>query len=211
MARLPFAALLLTAATVRADAPADTDARRGAVRGERVSLFGLADEQPARSVVYVVHRSASLDPIEDLVKSELSGAVNRLEAHQKFDLLWFMVNDTAKPSAALRPAVDAEKAALRKELKDVVFRGAGDPRAALSEALALKPDVIYVLTDGNFETEFVDAVTKRNAGRTRIHAIALDLDGPEGWTNLAKMAKDNGGRFKRVNVIKLLEKPGGEK
>ena len=41
------------------------------------------------------------------------------------------------------------------------FSGSTDPRAAIYKALELKPEVVYVLTDGEFDGDMVDAISRK--------------------------------------------------
>jgi hypothetical protein len=71
--------------------------------------------------------------------------------------------------------------------------GGTDPRAALSQALSLRPDAVFLLSDGAFPDGTVESIAKRNARKTPIHCI--DLGGGLGGDHLRRIAADSGGRY----------------
>jgi hypothetical protein len=174
------------------------------LRGQRGGgpFFGHDAVPGARSIVYVVDRSGSMDPVGDFLKVELSRAVNQLQSTQRFNVIWFSEGDPYVLANNLVAATEENKARLFRHLTDVKLQGSTDPRSALFRALDLKPDLIYVLTDGNFEPEFVEQVTRRNAGKTRINCVGFVIGG-EGHTNLKRLAEGNRGRFREVEVRNL--------
>jgi hypothetical protein len=73
-------------------------------------------------------------------------------------------------------------------------------------ALALKPEAIYLLTDGEFDSyglnDLMDAIREGNADKqTRIHTVALGSPGDV--ESLRGIAGDNGGTYRWVEL-----KPG---
>jgi hypothetical protein len=166
-------------------------------------FFGIGAVRGAKSIVYVVDRSGSMDNVGDFLKVELARAVNRLNSTQTFNVVWFSDGDPYALAAVMVSATEDNKHRLFRHLQDVKFSGSTDPRAALFKALELKPEMIYILTDGEFEPEFVDAVTARNAARVRINAVGFVLEGGSGHANLLRLTERNAGRFKSVDVKRL--------
>ena len=64
-------------------------------------------------------------------------------------------------------------------------------REALKKALELKPDVIYLLTDGVFKPDAVDEVTKLNTHGVSIHTFCIGDAAGEGLVK-AIASKNNG-------------------
>jgi len=167
-------------------------------------VFGVGGLPGAKSIVYVVDRSGSMDSIGDFLKIELSKAVNKLNSTQRFNVIWFSDGDPyALSDRGLVPATEDNKQNLFKHLLNVNFKGSTDPRGALFKAIDMKPELVYVLTDGNFEADFVSEITKRNAGKVRINAIGFLFEGGEGHGNLIKLTEQNRGKFKEINAVKL--------
>ena len=85
------------------------------------------------------------------------------------------------------------------EFYKVVPQGATKPRSALRRALALKPDILYLLSDGIVEARslLVSELDQWNHDRlTRIFTIAY-LD-REGATLLEQIAREHNGEFRFV-------------
>lgn len=166
-------------------------------------VFGVGGLPGAKSIIYVVDRSGSMDTLSDFLKHELAKAVNRLNSTQKFNVIWFSDGEPHMLAVNLVQATEDNKTRLFKHLQDVKMSGSTDPRQAIFKALQMRPELIYVLTDGNFEPEFVQAVTKANTAKIRINAIGFVLPGGEGHTNLERLVKENNGKFKAIDAIKL--------
>jgi hypothetical protein len=166
-------------------------------------VFGVGGLPGAKSIVYVVDRSGSMDQVGDFLKNELAKAVNKLNSTQKFNVIWFSDGDPYALSATLVQATEDNKQRLFRHLQDVKFSGSTDPRAAIFKGLELKPELVYILTDGNFEPDFVQAITARNTQKIRINAIGFVFPGGEGHSNLIKLTEQNRGRFKAVDAVKL--------
>jgi len=178
--------------------------RAGHGRGAGVGdFFGEKGLPQANSIVFVVDRSGSMDSISEAVKVELAKAIDKLGPAQQFNILWFADGEPLAFAVAPVPATDENKRAAFQHLSQVDFRGPVDASGALFLALDLKPELIYVLTDGNFEIDFVDALTRRNAGRTRINVIGIVIGGGEGLGNLQRLAQENRGTFKEIQAVKL--------
>ena len=77
-----------------------------------------------------------------------------------------------------------------------VVQGGTAPEASLLSALRLRPEVIYLLTDGVFEESIVDSITKKNKGTAAIHTIGFDNYGGESL--LQSIARQNNGQYRFV-------------
>lgn len=75
--------------------------------------------------------------------------------------------------------------------------GGTDPRTAFKMALALRPDVIFFLTDGIIPPVTRMVAKENNKSRTRIHTIAFGTNDRDGI--LQGIAADNQGRFRSVD------------
>jgi hypothetical protein len=172
---------------------------------------GFAEKPAPKRLVFVVDRSGSMDPVGDFLKTELAKAVNRLLPDDAFNVIWFSEGDPYVLATNLVHATEENKGRLFKFLQDVKLQGSSDPRSAMFKALDLRPDEIHFLTDGNFEPEFVEQITKRNAGKIRINALGFVLPGNEGLSreghsNLKKLTEQNGGKLKTIDIKDLTGK-----
>jgi hypothetical protein len=102
------------------------------------------------------------------------------------------------------PATDRNKRAFGKFLEDVTTTGTSDPLPGIRLAMKQKPDVIYLLTDGDFPNNnaVLEEVRKLNADKkVKINTIAFvnDKDTDVDFVELlAKIAKESGGTFRKV-------------
>ncbi len=140
-------------------------------RGEGATFAGLRSSN-ARKVVYVVDASGSLVGTFPAIARELGASLARLDPRQSFAVIFFRRNEALPvPPAALLPATPANVAAATEWIgRHVVPAGRSNPLPALTAALALKPDVVFLLSAditgaGEFEIggdELLAAVDRLN-------------------------------------------------
>jgi uncharacterized protein with von Willebrand factor type A (vWA) domain len=134
----------------------------------------------------------------DQVKWELVRAVEAMGRGQRFQVLFFSSGEPlALPRGRLLDATRENKDRTREFLDAVLPASGTDPSAAIRRAFALRPEVLYILTDGEFEPAVVDLVKELNAdGRARVHTLALLYR--EGEAALKQIAAQNGGTYRFV-------------
>jgi hypothetical protein len=177
----------------------------GGIPGPRGKVFGAGGN--ARTIAFVCDSSGSMINTFGTLRSELQKAVDGLKPIQSFSILFFS-NDKyqAFENGALVPATPDNKRKAFKWLADVTTTGTSNPVAGLELALKTKPQLMYVLTDGDFPNND-EIVTKINAMNTpkvtRINTIAFvqsrDDEVSQSFTDfLNTIAKSNGGVFRMV-------------
>jgi hypothetical protein len=175
-------------------------------------LYGI--EAEGAKFVYVFDRSASMSiargkPLA-AAKRELIASLAPLERVHQFYLIFYNQEARAfQPGAEagkLIFATDTNKTAAERFINGIQPEGATDHYIALSLALKMRPDVIFLLTDGDAKDDLSEAelaqLAKQNATATKIHVIQFTADLPTG-ANLKTLAKDNGGEFKTVPLKEL--------
>lgn len=175
-------------------------------------LYGI--EAEGAKFVYVFDRSASMSiargkPLA-AAKRELITSLTPLERVHQFYLLFYNQETRAfqpgADSGKLIFATDSNKAAAERFINGIQPEGATDHYVALSLALKMRPDVIFLLTDGDAKDDLSEAelaqLAKQNAAATKIHVIQFTADLPTG-ANLRTLAKDNQGEFKTVSLKEL--------
>lgn len=165
------------------------------------SFFGL--EARGERFVFVVDRSGSMGGEKlDAAKAELLRAVRGLKRDAKFYTIFFNDHEEPMPARDLVRATEANKRGHFTWVSGIRADDGTDPTSAMIRALGLKPDAIWLLSDGIFEGSAADAIQRANPGRkVQIHAIAFYSR--EGEAVLKRIAKDNRGRYRFVSPASI--------
>lgn len=153
--------------------------------------------------VYVIDGSGSMtEPHSEArsrlerVKIELVRSIGGLPEEMEFFVIFFNRLAVPMPAEKLQRATLANKQKYLEWCVRVRGGGGTDPRAALKQALELRPDVIYLLTDGAFSSEVVSDVSRWNTRGSSIHTFCFG--DPVGETLLKQIAEKNHGAYKFV-------------
>lgn len=158
------------------------------------SFFGV--EARGRFFVYVVDQSGSMIDDDRLARAtiELRRSVFALQSPQRFEVIVYNDEPTTMPGGPIpRPADQRHKGMLRSWLRLIEPEGGTSPRAAVLLAVALRPDAIFLLSDGGFPEEVVDEIAKANTRNLPIHCV--DLAGGLAGDTLKHIASQSGGRY----------------
>ena len=159
----------------------------------QTSFFGVRAE--GRFFLYVVDCSGSM--LEDgrliRAKQELRRSVAKLQPPQRFQVIFY--NDQAVPMPGDLPkdAGLTSRNELDQWLRLIEPDGETDPGPAMSQAIALRPDAIFLLSDGDFPDGSVEAIARKNTRKVPIHCI--DLAGGAAGDGLQRVARASGGRY----------------
>jgi von Willebrand factor type A domain len=163
-----------------------------------------------RSVAFVCDASGSMKEKWGRLASELMKAVNALRPDQQFSITVFQWEKPATLDAHLLPATDENKLRAQDFLEDVQARGDTDPILGLEEAMHQRPDVMYLVTDGDFpdDPETLKVIRTLNSHATTINTVAFlgraDHD-EEILRLLQTVADETGGAYQKVDADKLIE------
>ncbi len=168
-------------------------------------FFGVGGSaKGVQRIVYVVDRSASMIDTFHFVQAELKRSVSALRRSQQFHVIFFASGPLVEnPPQRLVHAVASHKEQFYEFLAEITPKGGTKPEAALSRALALKPDLIYLLSDGiDFDPELLRKLDEWNRDRrARIFTIAY-LD-PGGRQILERIAQEHNGECRFVSEHNL--------
>jgi len=176
----------------------------GSGSGGLPNIFGPGVVRSAHSVAFLCDSSGSMLSKFDALRGELDKAIMTLRANQSFDTIFFGDNRSISLSPSLVMATPQNKVRATNFLEGVTPRGPTDPLPALELAFQQRPELIFVLTDGDFPDN--DAVLKRirelnRQKKVKINTIAFvgEGDNDTAFISLLKqIAAENGGIYKHV-------------
>ncbi len=196
------------------------ESRTGAGDGKSAKFFGTKAQ--GNKFVYVLDRSGSMDYQSgevsdyqvtrfDVARMELIKSVESLQPHQEFYVVLFstgmkqMFNEQSLLPKPVKATLE-NKARLRDWLWEGHASGGTDPRDSLKLAFKMKPDAIFMLSDGEFRDErdgdplSIDLTRKQVADNNpiRINSIALEDDSSK--ANMEELSNVSGGQFRFVKV-----------
>ena len=173
----------------------------------------------ARSIVFLIDASGSLVDVLDYAIRELARSVRRLNAQQKFTVLFIGDFDGKPfreiPPGNLQPATTEFKNQtvewIDLDQQNVFNNGTGDPMPAIRRALSYRPDLLYLLSDDITgrqayeinQQKLLDDIRSVNRSRTKINTIQfvypdpLAADGSPGTLEL--IADQSGGNYRFVD------------
>ena len=171
-------------------------AKGGGSGGGGASFFGL--EARGRKFVYVVDRSSSMHGDKILAaKTELVRSVSGLRRNMRFYIIFYNERFEAMQASDLVKATEQSKRRFFTWVEGVPARGGTDPTEAMRLALSLKPDAVWLLSDGLFGDQCADAIRAANPGaKVQIHTIAFYDNAGERL--LRRIAEDNRGHYRFV-------------
>jgi hypothetical protein len=172
-----------------------------------LSLFGSASAV-GRSFVFVIDRSQSmggegLGAISAAAK-ELNVQLEQLTAEQRFQVVAYNQSVAMIEGRELLPADHQNKDKLIRFVADTAAYGQTEHMRGLLAALKLKPEVIFLLTDGGeplLDNSQLRAIREQAAGRTSIHCLQFGRGpAPGGGSFLERLAAENGGSYVYIDM-----------
>ena len=172
--------------------------------GGSPNIFINSKTPPARSVAFLCDASGSMLAKFASLRLELSRAVQSLKPSQSFAITFFGDKQYQSLNPQLLIANPENKVRALNFLEDVVARGPTEPLPALELAFKQKPQLIFLLTDGDFPDN--DAVLSRIRQLNRDRAVKINTIAfvNEGDTDtefihlLKQIADENGGTYRHV-------------
>jgi hypothetical protein len=175
--------------------------RTGGAPG-KVSFFGA--EAEAERIVFVVDNSGSMQHGRmQVTLLELAASIRRLSESQHFYVVFF--SDQAYPMFFPKsvmetlPATQENKKAAMQWLRSVEMCLGGRLLDAMDFAIALKPDVVFLLTDGDIRSpRVIERMTAKDAWGFPIHTLGMGARTPQHAQILQAIADASGGTARPV-------------
>lgn len=154
----------------------------------------------AKRVVFLIDKSGSMFDFFDHLRVHLAQVVTDMKPYQKFELIFFDERAEAWQGRLVNASGGRKRAASRF-MNGIVTNGQTKPDRAIRMALALKPDLMFILSDGEFDAKVVSLIAKLNKGRkTQINTLyAHEHEGGRA-DNLRRIAQENRGRYRRIGT-----------
>ncbi|UCD28106.1 MAG: hypothetical protein JSV03_13575 [Planctomycetota bacterium] len=171
--------------------------------GPASSFFGIAGN--AYKVVYVVDVSASLMIYIDEIVREMRESIRALLPTQRFHIVLAKPRKVVEFSPRrLVPAIGKYKTRANSFIDTITGipqPGKADPIEAMKRAFAVRPQLIYFLTDGDYpdiQSDLELTLQQLNTNQeVKITTIGFDPS-PNPRTLLERIARDHGGNFRMV-------------
>jgi hypothetical protein len=159
----------------------------------------------ARRVVFVCDATGTMINRFALLRMELARAIGQLQPVQSYNVVFFRDRDAAAANKdGLLLANNDNRRKTRQFLEEFSPSGQTNPLPALKLAFAQKPELVYFLTDGEFNNlvsyqEVVAEIARLNPGRkVRVNTISFGSHDAEAEEVLKRIAQENGGMYKHV-------------
>ncbi len=189
--------------------------------GERIAPYGIpnggglfnigaAPGAPrAQRVVYLIDHSGSLLDNFDYLRDEVKRCVNNLTFIQEFGVVAFSEDAQILGPSILQHAGENAKRDLASRVDVLKAMGENDGQLlpfqrGFEKAFALKPELIYFLTDGAFDPKLFEVIHRMNTNHAvHINTLAFVNADPRYEVQLKQLAKENGGVYKFVSEKEL--------
>ncbi len=151
-----------------------------------------------RNFVYVVDCSGSMRGRKmQAAKEELIRSIKDLTLRQRFFIIFYSSGfNPMLPTPNLVEATDENKELAQAWIESIGAGGGTRPNEAMVIALQLRPDAVWLLSDGEFNDRISAINTINNANMyvgVKIHTIAYYNSG-QGRLDLDMIAKNHGGK-----------------
>lgn len=158
--------------------------------------------QNATSMVILIDGSGSMLPTLPQIKEELRHSVDALLPTQSINIIFFKEDSYVSLAKSEIEAVPLNKLKAYDFIDNAMIHSASDPTKGLKAAFVGQPQVIYLLTNGDFpnnEKVLTHLRTLNKDKKTIINTIAYLEHGEEYEKFLKRVAEENGGKFTSVS------------
>lgn len=178
--------------------------------GEKITFCGV--EGGGNHFVYLVDCSKSMGKAFESARSELLRSIDALKPEQRFYVIFFDASpdymrvgnaNVDDPQSVL--ASPEHKRSLRRWATGVQMDNGAAPYAPLEFALGLRPDVIFLLSDGEFPAGIEELLRKQNRvenlfGEVQVQSIVhtISYHSQEGERRMQSIASQNQGQYRHI-------------
>ena len=160
----------------------------------QASFFGIRAQ--GLFFIYVIDCSGSMIDDDRFARAstELRRSVMALQSPQRFEVIFYNDESIPMPGGPVpRPADQENKRRLNAWLQLIEPDNGTAPLLSVKQALALRPQAVFLLSDGEFPDGTAESVARYNTHKIPIHCV--DLSGGEGGDHLIRIARDSRGKY----------------
>jgi hypothetical protein len=162
------------------------------------AFFGLPLSE-RKSIVYVSEHSGRMADIIMYVKHEMKRSIQLLKPTQSFYVVFGRRESLLEiPGHKLVLATEENKQRAFEFIDGIVPLGVTDPSEAIKKAFEQRPELIYFLSDGQFDQGIVSLIQRLNSGKkVTVNTICFAMDSTDkGKAIMQKIAQQNNGEYK---------------
>jgi hypothetical protein len=164
--------------------------------GQKASFYGV--EAEGRNFIFVVDTSGSMSGSRfRRARAELCRSIEHLHPDQSFFVILFNNVPALMPSFGMAAADPASLRLLENWLRKTECNGGTNPMPALIAALAMKPDAVYLLSDGKFDPALAQTVSQLQVFQ-RIPVHTIGFASRKGEPMLKAISQVSGGTYRHV-------------
>jgi uncharacterized protein with von Willebrand factor type A (vWA) domain len=140
----------------------------------------------------------------EAVRVELRKSIAGLRRSQRFHVIFFNAGPPVenRPNK-LVPATTSQQQRLFEFLATIQAEGGTDPIPAMARAFEVKPDLVYFLTDGDFDPLLLEKLRQWNRDK-RVRIFTLAYVSQAGRVLLEQIAREHDGEFKFISEHDIL-------
>ena len=167
----------------------------GELKEAEATFFGV--KATGRNFVFVVDTSGSMSINDRYLRcrAELLRSIGALKYGQKYFVIFFNSQTFVMPENKLVDARPAQITKTQEWCKLAVPSAGTEPWDGLARALRMKPDAIYLLTDGDFDPMVVQRVANAQPQTKKIPIHTICFESLQGSINLETIAKLTNGTY----------------
>lgn len=166
----------------------------------------LAGTAGAKSAVYLVSRSPAMAAAVEALNAALLDTLGAPGGPARANVIWYGEDEPVIAAAGLPEVGPDLRDKVAKAAPKLRFPGPADPRAAAVRAMDLKPEVLHVVADEDFDHDLADSLLKKAAGKVRVCVVVMSRPGRM-FANLKRLADETKGTFRALPPAALA---GGE-
>ena len=197
-------ALLQTAVEIQESKTATRElaigGRLGGFGGGPGTMFG--GSRRAKSIVFLIDRSGSMSGYRlEMVKEQLLIAIAKLNETQSYEVIFYS-NSAYRLLGSRRRGLFAATpdnlTTVKRKLEQIRATGGNNEAFGFKVALAMKPELILFLTDGQFSIDVNRVILEPNKAQTRINTVLIDSTAAH--PVMQEIATKTGGYFRTVKL-----------